>query len=211
MRTELSEKSVPGAFLPLLETSQGGDHAAFGRLWELYLADSLSKTATRELPRQVQSRVRASDLVSETALRIWEHLRDFRGRTPEELRGWAGTILRRELHRAWTKYGCGKENLSIDRAASGDAGDERLDLEDPKARSLSSEVGVKEEVERLEREVSKLEWRLLKLWAVDRSWKDVADILESEFGDRREPDAWRMYLKRLIIEQKKKRGISDGH
>jgi DNA-directed RNA polymerase specialized sigma24 family protein len=212
MRTVPSEKSAPDAdFLTLLESSQGGDREAFGRLWELYLAKPLSKTATLELPLQIQGRVRASDIVSDTACRIWQHLRDLRGRTPEELRGWARTILRRELHRAIEKHGRPEEKLSIDRPASGDAAGQRLDLKDTKTRSPSSVVGDAEEVERLKREHSELEWRLLVLWGEDRSWKDVADILDSEFGDRREPDTWRMYLKRLIIEQKKKRGISDGH
>jgi DNA-directed RNA polymerase specialized sigma24 family protein len=210
MRTALLEKSVPD-FPTLLESSKEGDHDAFGQLWDLYLANPLSKAATLELPCSMQSRVRASDLVSDTARRVWEHLRDFRGRTPEELRSWARTILRCELRRAHEKDRPLEGDLRIDRPSPGDAGDERLDLEDSKARSPSSLVGDAEEAERLKREHSELEWRLLILWGEDRSWKDVADILDSEFGDRREPDAWRMYLKRLIIEQKTKRGISDGH
>jgi DNA-directed RNA polymerase specialized sigma24 family protein len=210
MRTVLVEKSAPeGDFLLLLEMSQGGDHAAFGRLWERYLADFLSKTATRDLA--MQSRVRASDIVSNVAMRVWEHLRDFRGRTPEELVGWARTILQHELSRAHKKDERLKKMVSVDRAAIGDSGDEWLDVKDTKTHSPSSVIGKAEEVERLKQEHSELEWRLLILWGEKCSWKDVADILDSEFGDRREPDAWRMYAKRLILEQRKKRGISDGH
>jgi DNA-directed RNA polymerase specialized sigma24 family protein len=211
MQTVPLEKSAPKAdFLTLLGSSQEGDCKAFGQLWELYLEEFLSKTATLKLPRRMRSRVGASDLVSDTARRIWEHLRDFRGRTPEELTGWARTILCRELHRAHEKDRRLEEDFSIDRPTPGDAGDERLELKDTKTRSPSSEVGVKEEAERLKRGCSELEWRLLILWGENRSWKDVADILDSEFGDRRKPDAWRVYLMRLIREQQKKRGISDG-
>src|SRR5262249_44639278 len=130
MQTVLLEKPAPD-FPTLLESSQGGDREAFGQLWELYLANPLSTTATLNLPRPMQSRVRASDLISDTARRVWEHLRDFRGRTPEELRSWARTILRRELRRAHEKDRRLEEDLRIDRPRPGNAGDERLDLEDP--------------------------------------------------------------------------------
>jgi DNA-directed RNA polymerase specialized sigma24 family protein len=209
MRTVLLEKSVPD-FPTLLESSKEGDHDAFGQLWDLYLANPLSKTATLELPRPMQSRVRASDLVSDTARRVWEHLRDFRGRTPEELRSWARRILRRELRRAHEMDRPLEDDLRIDRPSLGDAGDRRLDLEDPKARSPSSVVGDAEEAGRLKRELSELQLRLLILKFEGRSWKAIADILDSEFGDRRGPDAWRMYSIRLIDELRKKRGTSDG-
>lgn len=211
MRTPLADSTEPSAaFRPLLEASQGGDNNAFGRLWELYLEESLSKLATKRLPRQMQGRVRTSDIVSDAARRVWEHLRDFRGRTPEELRGWARRILSRELARASERDRRRKDIVRLERPADGESSGERLDVRDTKTHSPSSEVGNAEEVERLKQDHSELEWRLLVLWGEDRSWKDIADILDSEFGDRRGPDAWRMYLKRLIIEQKKKRGISDG-
>jgi hypothetical protein len=119
--------------------------------------------------------------------------------------------LRRELHRAQEKDRRLEQELSIDRPAAGDAGDVWLSLKDPKTPSPSSEVGLKEEVERLERELSKLEWRLLILKGVEgHSWTAIADILYSEFGERRGPDAWRMYSIRLINALRQNRGTSHG-
>jgi RNA polymerase sigma-70 factor (ECF subfamily) len=71
----------------LLSLARAGDATVLGRLLEAWRSH-LVRVAERDLDTTLQGKLGASDLVQESLLDAYQHFDQFRGDSPQELRGW---------------------------------------------------------------------------------------------------------------------------
>lgn len=76
----------------LLCSAREGDHAALGRLLDLYRS-YLAILARVQIGRRLQGKIDSADLVQDTFLEAHRHFGDFRGTSEGELVGWLRQIL----------------------------------------------------------------------------------------------------------------------
>ena len=88
-----SSDSIPEL---LVDRARAGDHAALGRLLELY-RNYLRVVARAMIGQALRVRLDASDLVQETFLKAHQEFRHFLGATEPELVSWLRQILIRTL------------------------------------------------------------------------------------------------------------------
>ncbi len=87
-----------------IESAQQGDPHALGRALQSLRA-YLRLMASRGLDPDLAAKGDASDLIQETFLRAHRRFGDYRGRSPEEWRGWLRSILINSLAEHRRRYG----------------------------------------------------------------------------------------------------------
>jgi RNA polymerase sigma-70 factor, ECF subfamily len=88
----------------LIAAARGGSPQALGQVLER-CRDYLLLVAGRELGRDLQAKVGASDLVQETFVRAHQVFESFHGRTETELLGWLRRMLLNQVLVARRHYG----------------------------------------------------------------------------------------------------------
>jgi RNA polymerase sigma-70 factor (ECF subfamily) len=103
MATRFSAEAHHHRIEHLLDEARHGSTAAIGSLFESARAYLLF-LANKELPRGLQAKVGASDLVQETAIEAHRDFERFAGSTPEEFYAWLRSILQNNLRDAVRRY-----------------------------------------------------------------------------------------------------------
>ena len=103
MATQSSIESPAQPIERLLDEARHGSDAAIGSLFESARAYLLF-LANKELPRGLQAKFGASDLVQETAIEAHRDFQRFAGSTPEEFYAWLRSILQNNLRDAVRRY-----------------------------------------------------------------------------------------------------------
>src|SRR5688572_14821250 len=85
------------AFQALLCAARDGDKEAAGELLERYRTP-LQSTAAAALPKELQAKLSASDLVQQTFLDAQRRISSFQGESPEMLAAWLRTTLANKVH-----------------------------------------------------------------------------------------------------------------
>src|SRR5947199_1949627 len=97
----------------LLTRVAQGDAAAHEEILSLY-RPYLRLVAGRQLPRVVQKRIDASDLVQQTLMDAVRGLREFRGQTEPEFTAWMMKLLERNLLMSIRNNTIGKRSVPIE-------------------------------------------------------------------------------------------------
>jgi len=108
--------SQPGSLdlSKLLPLAQAGCDTIWDQLVEQYRA-YLLLIARLQVGRRLQGKADASDLVQETFLQAYQHLRDFQGRTESELVAWLREILASRLAKLVRRYyGTQSRNIRLE-------------------------------------------------------------------------------------------------
>ena len=87
----------------VIQAARGGSQEALGQLIEA-CRTYLLLVANRELPRAVQGKVAASDLVQDSLLEAHRDFAQFAGHTRHELMGWLRQILVNNVADAYRRY-----------------------------------------------------------------------------------------------------------
>jgi RNA polymerase sigma-70 factor (ECF subfamily) len=138
MAMQSSTESPAAPLERLLDEARHGSDAAIGSLFESARAYLLF-LANKELPRGLQAKFGASDLVQETAIEAHRDFARFAGSTPEEFYAWLRSILQNNLRDAVRRYEAaqkrdvGKETRLVSQADQG--GDARRMISGPEDRS----------------------------------------------------------------------------
>lgn len=103
MATQFSAEARDQHIEHLLGEARHGSTAAIGSLFESARAYLLF-LANKELPRGLQAKFGASDLVQETAIEAHRDFERFAGSTPEEFYAWLRSILQNNLRDAIRRY-----------------------------------------------------------------------------------------------------------
>lgn len=142
----------------LLKQVRQGNREALGKLLDLYAA-VLRRTAASQLPKRVQGRMGASDLVQETCLDAHRDFERFYGATEQEFLAWLQGILQHNIHGAIRdqlvaqKRAAQRERSLNDSSVGPGLGDEALAADQS---SPSGHVAAAEEVLKLARALERL-------------------------------------------------------
>lgn len=129
----------------LLEAARAGSSVALGEILET-CRPYLLLVASRELPKELQAREGASDLVQESLCHALKGFEDFAGGTEEEWRGWLRRILLNNLVNLTRRHsGAAKRQAGRERALEDNGALQLIDA----ALSPSKEVVRQEESEQL--------------------------------------------------------------
>ncbi len=98
----------------------------------------LRAIARMQLEEQFQAKIDASDIVQETMLEAHRGLANYRGSSPEELRGWLRKILARNIADEVRKFRRGKRDADLERSLEAGLTNSSMCLEQCVAANISS-------------------------------------------------------------------------
>jgi RNA polymerase sigma-70 factor (ECF subfamily) len=125
----------------LLDRSLAGDVGAREELLGLY-RHYLRLMAERRLPRVVQQRVDASDIVQQTFVDALRGLADFRGQTEPEFTAWMMRLLERNVLMSVRNHTLGKRDVRLEQNWADASGSAELAWKTVAADSSSPASGV---------------------------------------------------------------------
>lgn len=131
-------------FIAILKRARAGDQEAAALLIECY-RPYLLKIANSETDDRLRAKEGDSDIVQETCWKASRVFEQFKGDSPEELRGWLRKILRRRVGDQRDRYLADKRNVTTEiplhQVSDGDSQNEHLahDSDSPSEKMVRAE------------------------------------------------------------------------